>query len=277
MEFIMRSNATRMGNYLALAGLFIFSVCSVSPVANAQIFAGKTIRTCNDSGEWPPYFWYLRINGEVTDQLLGYDLDFLGNIFRNIGANYTLDLIAWSRCLHEVETGDSYEMVSSVAYSQERDEKYLVTDSYYVVQPHYFYSRGQFPDGLNINSIDQFADYKVCGLRGYNYANFGVPTDSIDVGTKVFPQLIEKTARGRCDLFLARFEIFAGFAKTGNDYIRNHNLGTAPMPGIPGDEFHMMVSRNYEYAEELRDTLNEGIARLKSSGEGERLFAPYLE
>ena len=255
----------------------LLSTTQFPAVGHAQSLAGETIRTCNDGGEWPPYFWKIRQGGEVTDDLTGYDLDYLQNIFDNVGADFTFELIAWSRCLHEVETGDSYDMVTSVAYSKERDQNYLMTDSYYTVQPHYFYPKANFPQGLEIDSLDAFAQYKVCGLRGYNYANFGIPTETIDTGTKVFSQLIEKTARGRCDMFLGRYEIFAGFAKTGNDYITRHDLETAPMPGVPGDKFYMMVSRNYEHAEDLVAMLNEGIARLKASGEADVMLQPYLE
>ncbi len=245
--------------------------------AQAEIAPGTTIKTCNDGGEWPPYLYYTRQNGEKTTNVEGYDLDYLDRVFSESGLSFTFDLIAWSRCLHEVETGETYKMVSSVAYSKERDEKYIMTDDYYTVQPHYFYAKANFPNGLNIESLDDFQNYKVCGLRGYNYTNFGIPVDTIDTGTKIFPQLIEKTKRARCDVFLGRFEIFAGFAKTGNDYIRNHRLGTASMPGVEGDRFYMMISRNYENAEGLKTLLNEGIARLKASGEAKRLLAPYLQ
>ena len=255
---------------IALSGL------AFSTQSHAAIPPGTTIKTCNDGGEWPPYFYYVRENGAVTNQLLGFDTDYLSQIFEARGLDFTFELIAWSRCLHEVETGETFKMVSSVAYSKERDEKYHMTDSYYTVQPHYFYPKSVYPNGLDINTLEDFSKYKVCGLRGYNYANFGVDVDTVDMGTKIFPQLIEKTVRQRCDVFLGRYEIFAGFAKTGNNYIKDHNLGNAPMPGVEGDKFYMMVSRNYEYAEDLIAVLNQGIEQLKSSGEAERLIAPYL-
>ena len=245
--------------------------------AHAEISAGSTIATCNDGGEWPPFLYHVRENGVRTDKVVGYDIDVLTRIFEKHELNFTFDLIAWSRCLHEVEQGDNYRMVSSVAYSEERAKKYLVTEPYYTVQPHYFYPKANFPNGLDIESLDDFVNYKVCGLRGYNYTNFGISPEIIDTGTKVFEQLIEKTVRKRCDIFLGRFEIFAGFAKTGNNYIGDNNLGTAPMPGVPGDKFYMMISRNYEDAEELKQILDEGIIEITASGEAESLLAPYLQ
>ncbi|MEM7195405.1 MAG: transporter substrate-binding domain-containing protein [Pseudomonadota bacterium] len=245
--------------------------------ATAQVPSGTLIQTCNDGGEWPPYFYYDRVNGEKTDDILGFDIDVFNEIFTSRGYEYTFELIAWSRCLLEVEKGEDYFMVSSVAYSKERDEKYLITEPYYTVQPHYFYHYANFPNGLEISSLADFSNYNVCGLRGYNYTNFGIPVEDIDTGTRIFSQLIEKTRRNRCDIFLGRFEIFSGFARTGNDYIRDNNLGTAPMPGVAGDKFYMMVSRNYQYAEELREMINDGINRLKSTGLDQTMIAPYLQ
>ncbi len=267
------SRLTSLVHAVIFAGLCSLAVMSG---AQAEIPRGTHVKTCNDSGEWPPYFYFRRDNGEATNELVGYDLDILTRIFSKQGIDFTMKLIAWSRCLHEVETGETYKMVSSVAYSEERDQKYIMTDSYYTVQPHYFYPIANFPNGLEINTLAEFNRYRVCGLRGYNYTNFGVPVETIDVGTKVFPQLIEKTARRRCDVFLGRFEIFVGFARTGTDYIKIHNLGTAPIPEVSGDKFYMMISRNYENAEDLRQIINDGIAELTASGEAGRILAPYL-
>ena len=257
---------------VAMGALLVFSLSS-----QAQSLSGQQLPTCNDGGEWPPYFYYERENGEATNRLVGYDLDFLNEVFEGRDIAYSFELIAWSRCLVEVEKGEKYAMLTSAAYSKERDEKYLLTDSYYTVQPHYFYSVASFPGGLEINSLEEFNDYRVCGLRGYNYTNFGVNVDAIDTGTKNFNQLIEKTVRKRCDVFLGRFEIFTGFAKTGNDYMKLNNLASAPMPGVPGDKFFMMVSRNHPNSQELLTILNEGIRELKASGRDKALMSPYLE
>ena len=264
------TKAALVSSVIGFCGL-VFSVGAL-----AEIPAGSKIPICNDSGEWPPYFYWERQNGSQTDNLLGYDIDVLNEIMANNGFEYSFELIAWSRCLLEVERGNDYAMLTSAAYSDERNEKYLISEDYYTVQPHYFYHQANFPDGLDIQNLEEFKNYKVCGLRGYNYTNFGVDVGTIDTGTRHFPQLIEKTRRKRCDLFLGRYEIFAGFAKTGNDYIRKHNLGTAPMPGVAGDKFYMMVSRNYPYSDDLVALLNSAINELKNSGRDQKLLAPYL-
>ena len=238
---------------------------------------GTQLDFCNDAGEWPPYIYFRRNDGEKTNEPVGYDIDILDEILSRHGISFKMELIAWTRCLHEIETGDKYKLVSSSAHSEERASKYLMTDAYYIINPHYFYPVANFPDGLKITSPVEFSNYKVCGIRGYSYDKFGIPLESIDTGTRILSQLIEKTERGRCDIFLGRYEIFAGFAQTTTDYIKKHHLDTAPMPGVSGEKFYMMISRNYEHGEELRKLINDGIAELHDSGEGQKLLAHYLE
>ena len=244
----------------------------------AQAFDGSKITICNDDAEWPPYVYFKRsrIDKSKTDKLTGYDIDFINKVFKKHKLEYSYDMIPWKRCLHEVEKGESYVMLTSAAYSAERDEKYLLTDAYYTVQPHYFYTYSNHPEGLIIKSPREFSKYRVCGLRGYNYKNFGIPLDDVDWGAKSFEQVIRKTKRERCDVFLARYEIFAGFKQIGKNYIRLHNLATEPMPNVSGDKFHIMISRNYPHAEKLRNAINQSIAEMRATGEDKALIAPYI-
>jgi polar amino acid transport system substrate-binding protein len=151
--------------------LIVLPVMFITP-AFAELSPGTTIDTCNDGGGWPPYLYYER---EKTNKIAGYDIDYLANIVENESMGFTFELIAWSRCLHDVETGEKYKM----AYSDERAKTYLASDPYYIVQPHYFYAKANYPTGLEISSLAEFSNYKVCGLRGYNYANFGIDVDFI--------------------------------------------------------------------------------------------------
>ena len=265
-------NKKLIATLLVLAGVY-------PPLVSAQgasIPAGTVLKSCNDGGEWPPYFFYVRRNGEATDELVGYDIDLLNRIMADNDIGIDIGLISWSRCQRQTEEGRESQITSSVAYSKERDQKYLLTDTYYTLSPHYFYHYANYPDGLRITRPEEVRNYRVCGLRGYNYTNFGIDVERMDNGSNTFTQVIEKTRRRRCDIFVARYEIFSGFARTGTNYIRVHNLGHAPIPGAPGDPFHMMISRNYEHGEELRRIVNAGLARMRASGEAERLLRRYI-
>jgi polar amino acid transport system substrate-binding protein len=258
-----------------------FLICAINGILAkpAMSFDGEIINICNDDAEWPPYAFLLRdkVDGSKTSRIVGYDLDFLNRVFKKHKLKYSYELTPWKRCLNEVEKGGTHVMLTSAAYSKERDKKYLLTDAYYTVQPHYFYTYSNHPEGLIIKHRKDFTRYRVCGLRGYNYKNFGIPLIDLDIGAKTFEQVIKKTKRERCDIFLARFEIFVGFKHVGKNYIRLHNLATEPMPDVPGDKFHIMISRNYPHAEKLRDIINQEIRELRASGEDKVLMSRYID
>ena len=282
-ELIMNQLLTRRRKFLFnspnFLSAFLVIVASNGFFMNSALgLDGERIAICNDDAEWPPYAYFQRdrADGSKTDKVVGYDLDFLDHIFKKHNIEYSYDMIPWNRCLHEVEKGGSHIMLTSAAYSPERNEKYLLTDAYYTVQPHYFFSYSNYPEGLEIQRARDFRKYRVCGLRGYNYKNFGIPLDQLDWGAKTIEQVIRKTKRKRCDIFLARFEIFMGFKHVGKNYMRLHNLATGPMPDVAGDKFHIMISRNYPHAEELRDIINQSIKEMRASGKDKALIAPYI-
>jgi len=237
-------------------------------LASASSLSGGSIKACGDGAGWPPYTF---IRG---DTVVGYDVDVLNEILTPLGVSFTVEMPPWRRCLFSTDAGE-YQIALSASYSQERDDTYILTDVYYTLQPSYLYDTERYPDGLDIEQPSDVLNYRACGLSGYNYDGFGVDSSAVDRQTRNFTQVVQKTLAGRCDLFLARFEILAGFALTGTDHLQN-NLAAEPIPGIDGDPFYMMVSRNYDKAPELVSVLNEGIRRLKDEGALDVILQAYL-
>lgn len=240
----------------------------LSCMALAEPLSGETIKACGDGAGWPPYTFV------QNNDVIGYDVDVLDEILRPAGISFTVEMPPWRRCLFSTESGE-YQIALSASYSQERDDTYLLTDYYYTLQPSYLYDSERHPDGLDINEPSDVLNYNACGLSGYNYNGFGVDSEQVDRQTASFEQVVQKTLAGRCDLFLARFEILAGFALTGTDHLQN-SLTAEPIPGIEGDKFYMMVSRAYEHGPALVDVLNEGFARMRSEGQLDAILQSYL-
>ena len=241
--------------------LLIFFL-SYSSLSAATIPEGTTINSCGDGGGWPPYT-YETPNNEVV----GYDVDILGKIFSKHKLKSRIEMTAWKRCLKLADEGREYQMVPSSSFNKERDKTYLLTRHYYTITPGFFYIAKNFPNGLKIKKVSDFKKYNVCGLLGYNYSSFRVPKEDIETGTRSFDQVVEKTHRERCDLFLARYELFAGFAKMGTDYIQDYGLKFSSIPGVESEKFHIMISRNYQYAKELKELLDKEISLLDAKGQ----------
>jgi polar amino acid transport system substrate-binding protein len=142
----------------------------------------------------------------------------------------------------------------------------LLSRPYYTATTYYFYSRRRYPNGPAIKSLADLQQYRICGVRGYNYAGYGLATGSIDQGAGDFTALIAKLHLGRCQLFLEKNEVMMGYAAIGRDYLADPDIGRAPMPGLKPVQFHLGISRHFPQAEALRTLLDAELAKMEQSG-----------
>ncbi len=263
---------------ICLLSAFLFMV---SPLSSASVSAPATdalstthavrdnpILFCGDQAGWPPYTY------EEGKTVKGYDIDVLARIFEASEQQYKVHMLPWRRCLEMVKDGQMHVALSASG-NEERAILYHMSTPYYYVTPSYIYLKSRFPGGLNIAPSEITQDYKVCGLRGYSYHSFGLPTENIETTSRTFSQLFHKTEAGRCDLLLGRYEVLQGFALTGQTLMTDIWQHT-PVPGIEPDDFRMLVSRATENSAQLHHFLNRRITELQRSGELTRLLRVYL-
>ena len=230
----------------------------------------ETLLFCGDQAGWPPYTF------EQHGQIKGYDIDLLQRILKPAGIRYRVTMLPWRRCLKMVKQGDIHVALSASG-DHERERIYRMSRTYYLTTPSYIYLKQRFPDGLDLSPKKLLQKgYKICGLRGCSYRNFGFLPDQIEATTDTFRQLFHKTKAGRCDLLLARYEVIEGFAQTGQ-FFMGAQWAHEPVPGSGPDHFKMLVSRNIPGSEQLHERLNQGIAALEAEGILEQLLRQYLK
>lgn len=258
-------------------GALLWLLASPLLVRAEQIPVGTVIPVCDDVQEWPPFSYFQRdASLQRTDQVNGYAIDVLNTILGRNGLHLSVQMVAWNRCLTELKEGRTYVLTPNVSYSHKRDTDYLLTRSYYSLHSFIFYSKRRYPDGLPVHSVADLKRYRLCGLLGYNYETYGLKPADMDVSANDFPTLVAKLYAGRCDLFIEKYEIIAGFTALGRDLIGDQALGRAPLPDVPPTPFYMMISRRYPKAAALRELLNDELTSMERSGELQRLWQPYL-
>ncbi|SIO37935.1 ABC transporter substrate-binding protein [Salinivibrio sp. ES.052] len=230
----------------------------------------SSLKACGDGAGWPPYTF------EKGGQVQGYDVDVLNAIFSDKGVGVSVAMPPWKRCVLQTKAGN-YDIALSASFSEERDKDFILTDYYYTLQPSYIYSTNQHPNSLNISSVDDLNDLRMCGLLGYNYTGFGVDDSKVRKSAKSFEQLVQKTEAGRCDVFLARYEILAGFkVAKGTDYLAG-GMQAEPIPGNSGDKFHMMISREHPESMEIKAAIDEGVKSMRESGKLQSILDGYIK
>ncbi len=225
-----------------------------------------SISICEDENEWPPYSYFLRVDGKKSQKLVGYAVDVIDEIFTRHHIRYRIDMIPWARCMAVTKIGKQYQMVLNLSFSPERMQALLFSRPYYSTTVYYYYSKRRHPDGLAVKGPADLRSYRLCGVRGYNYVGYGIDAAAIDQGAGDFTALIAKMHLGRCDLFLEKNEIMTAYAAIGRDYLADPDVGRAPMPGMKPGLFHFGISRKYPEAESLRTLVDQELVRMEDSG-----------
>lgn len=242
-----------------------------------QSLRGTTISICDDHAEWPPYSYYERgLSGEKTQKIVGYSVDVVNEIFRKEGIQHTVQMMPWLRCLKNMDRNDNFQMTFSASYNKERSEKYLMSAPYYSTSNYYFYSKKNNPNGLDIKKVEDLKNYRVCGIRGFNYDTYGFPSGTIDQGANNYSALISKLHVNRCSLFPEKFEVMVGFKKIGKNYLSDKNLGWAIVPGLQPTYFHMLISKKSPRNKALKRIIDEGIVNLRKTGKLNLILQKYL-
>lgn len=238
---------------------------------------GKTIRACGDGAEWPPFHYFKRDGGTITEEVTGYTIDLLKTILSESGINLEVELPPWKRCLSDTESG-KYQIALDSSFNEKRAKAYLLSAQHYTLTPAFFYLKESYPVGLSIaTSADLWKNGPVCGLVGYNYEGFapGIKNSNVDRGAKTFKELIHKVKKKRCPTFLARMEILTGFTAIGTNYLKGE-FGYNPLPDGNADPFYLLISRKFEQKYELKDVIDTGIARLRNKGLLQSILKRYV-
>jgi polar amino acid transport system substrate-binding protein len=257
--------------YLLLSLMILLG--SVCPVQGEGLSV-KAIRACDDIQEWPPFIYYKREGGKPTADVVGFTAELIREILAPYDVTLTIDLMPWRRCLREVEKGSQYQILLDASTNADRAERYHISKPYYSISPYYFYSKKQHPDGLPIKTMDDLKQYRINGIAGYNYADYGLKPEDLDAIVNGHEGLIQKLHRGRCDLFPEWYEVMRGFAAVGKPYLEDEDLGYAAVPGAPLTPFYLMFPKN-ALGLELKTVVDEGIEKMTKSGRLAEMLSRY--
>jgi polar amino acid transport system substrate-binding protein len=241
---------------LSIASLLALG-CSV--VAAEPLTQGQEIKVCGQMAEWPPYLYFKRENGQRSEELVGYTIDYLQRSLAPHGLRYKFDALPWKRCLELVNRG-LYDMLTDASYNPSRERSYLITKPYYALQLVYFYDKARPKPAIRTSA--DLKKYRVCTINGYNYSPFGLKQEEVYASSPGIEQSFQKLKHDRCDAVPERLEAIQGYKALGVVDYEQLGLGVEHLPDLPPATFHMMVSRKVAYGPELLAVLNEGIDKI---------------
>jgi polar amino acid transport system substrate-binding protein len=238
----------------------------------------KVLRACGDSDEWPPFTYYSRDGeGRKTTNVTGYNVAYLQALLSDSGRTVSFTLLPWQRCLQEAKRGH-YDIVLDGVKSEQREKDFLFPAWHYEINMAMVYrSNWTLPD---LSQPELRSSLNVCGQLGYTYHRLkGSLLDgaTIQVSAKTIESALQMVLSNRCDLLVHSVEVLSGFSKIGRiDVLNDKRLKVTRLVLPHGNsKFHLMVSRNSSFKEELLELLNKGISAMNQSGRARMLLKQH--
>lgn len=242
----------------------------------------KVVHICDDEAGWPPFVYNPVIDGEKDKTIIkGATVELIKEIFKEIGQEYTFEVIPWKRCILEVEKyaeKGNYEAFSNGGYSEERSKKYLTSLPLYYLSTGVFYSKKNFPNGIEINKIEDIKKYRFCGVHGYSYRSWNLKDSDISFRAKSGEAVLKMLSKGRCDVFTnGNVPIYAKVLSTGKSIIPD-NVGSFLADNILApSSFHIYISKGSPRGKELLEKINNAILKLRENGTYEKIYSKYYK
>jgi len=259
----------------------IAGLCTVAvllTMLNTVVKAEETVKVCDDLSPWPPFSYPVPAqNGKTTTRNMGSMVEFLDVLFKEIGLEYTLRHKPWKRCLEELKSSsgpDGIEIVINAGFSLERAKVYYVSKPIYQTTPGVFYSIDKYPTGLELNSLRDLKNFKICGVRGYSYQEYGLADSDLFSVSATLKKILKMVSLGRCEIVVSSIEPALG-SKLYGDKILPDNVRIISIPQVTAATFHLLIARNSSRGSQLLERMNFAIDKLLNDGTWDRIMKKY--
>jgi polar amino acid transport system substrate-binding protein len=242
-----------------LRALFALAAAALG-CANAQ---ATQVRACGGANEWPPSSYYVRHDGRPTDEVTGFSPQVLAAALEGSGFSARAELLPFARCLADARAGQMMQVVMAAFHNPQRAEAFLYSQPYLTLHPRAYFLADQWPRGLNLQSLDDLAGLRLCGLNGISYAHLGPAAKNVYTGAADYAALVRMLQARRCDVFVESREVIDGFRLLGTPELSGGLLAHSAVPAVLPLQVHFIVSRQYPQAQQLLAAIDAGLKRLQ--------------
>ncbi|WOY89922.1 amino acid ABC transporter substrate-binding protein/permease [Ligilactobacillus murinus] len=242
----------------AVLGLFMLGVFSQPQI---QAASEKTY-TIDTDVTFPPFVY-----ANTENKYVGIDLDLLRAIAKEEGFKVKIRPVGFNAAVQSVSAGQADGMIAGMSITEERKQKFDFSDPYY--------SAGivmAVKDGSGIKNLSELKGKKVAvktGTAGADYANsikdkYGFEIVTFDDSDGVYNDVINGNSAACFEDSAVMYYVI----KNGLD------LKVVTKPANTTETgFAVKKGQN----QELLKMFNEGLAKLKASGEYDKIIKKYTE
>lgn len=215
---------------------------------------------------WEPYY-----GEELPEE--GFFTALVRAAFDEVGYELEVEYMPWARALRDAEMGYR-DGLHGAYYSDERAQKFWVSDNVYDVDVGLI---ARAEAGMSeFERISDLAPYTIGIGRGFAHSDeFDQAVDEGRLNVEAEEDQIlniRKLYAGRIDMMADSLDLFRYEAPR-----QGHDLDDVVFvePPLVTNELTIMISREVDGGEQVIDAFNEGLERIRESGEYEEILERF--
>ena len=241
----------------------IILVCLMTQGQSA--FAEKTINIT--TGEWAPWT-------SKSMKHEGFTSHVISEAFKLEGYQVNFTFYPWKRVYEAAKSGDRFQASSWWYTSEERATEFYYSEPLLIDSMVFFHLKDNAVHDWS--SLDELKDKRIGATAGYTYTpEFwdAAKSGSLDIEEASSDELnFKKLLKGRIDIFptstiVGQKILIEQFGPGEAEKVTYH---PQPLMSSPG---HLLFSRKLGNGQELVETFNRGLAKLRDSGQYDQFWA----
>lgn len=218
------------------------------------------------TGEWKPFVSAKMDGGGFTTEIIQHAL-----LESGIDVRIELEPMPWTRCEAMVKDGKALATFPYMK-TEERQQHYTFSEPIAMSRNVFFYIKERNPD-FAFDTVEGLKGMRIGGAKGYFYepifAKAGLKVDYATDAKSGF----QKLYLGRVDI-VPENEL-VGWAIIKELYPGEEHRFAASAKALTEEPLHLMFSKAYPKADDLRGKFNAGLASIKDKGIVDKIRAKY--
>lgn len=255
---------------IALFLLLIMAVCTLSACGKKEEAGGGALEAIKKrgyiivgtEGTWSPYTYH-----DENDELVGFEVEVARYIADYIGVDIQFTETAWSSIFAALDAGQIDIVVNSVAYTEERAEKYAFSEPYNYSQ----YAFMTLATNDDIQSLEDVKGRIAANDPTSNIGKFaeaaGVEFDEVKETAQAFSEIRNGRAEVMFSTLVGLADYFKQHPEDQDDFkviIASDPSPTGYVPALKGNE-------------DLIEVINQALEQAKKDGTLSELALKYFD
>jgi len=214
--------------------------------------------------EWAPYYGSSLENDGFTGEIARA-------AFQRTGYDLKIDYVPWKRALVLGEQGKKYQGVFGLYYTDERNQKFIFSDTFAASNITFFKRKGE---DISYKTLKDIAPYRVGVIRGYtNTKEFDTATYITKDEAADSVQNIQKLIAKRVDLIIDSSHVILHILNTKFP----ENVGNIePVdPPLKTNDIYFMISRVVPEHKQIIEDFNKGLKMIKEDGTYDKILKKH--